>query len=269
MSELANIAQQFQGLPMESLIGGPLNAVADANGKMAQSQTKFILEAGFNVSKKNVNKVVWTDKGWTESSIVETVYDPIMITLSLSRPSLDSDGNQLLIEQYDSTTDKYKRVAAPNADFTIKVPLLSVIPINSLGVLSAEINFEMEVKSSFDEKTSHTNKTTAGGTLETEFSAGWFVKTSIKGSASYSAEDSKTRDTHYQKSNSAKYTVNVKAGQLPLPTGITSILDIYAKNIFPVSSVKPVEELDKEAKAKAIAIAKEEEAKKATTTPVK
>lgn len=242
MSELANIAQQFQGLPMESLIGGPLNAVADANGKMAQSQTKFILESGFNISKKEVVKYEWNNNKWEEVKTTETVYDPILITLSLSRPSLDDAGNQLLIEEYNPTTKTTNLVAAPNADFTIKIPLLSVIPINSLGVQSAEINFEMEVKSSFEEKVSEKSNSKTEGSASVEASIGWGpFSVKVKGSASYSSEDSKSRDTHYQKSNNAKYTVNVKAGQLPLPTGITTILDIYSKNIFPVSSAKPIE----------------------------
>ena len=38
----------------------------------------------------------------------------------------------------------------------------------------------------------------------------------------------------YEKSNSAKYTVNVHAGQLPLPTGVTTIIDVFAKSIEPV-----------------------------------
>lgn len=242
MNELANIAEQFQGLPMDSLIGGPLSAIADANGKMAKSQTQFILESGFNISKKDVVRYEWKNNKWEEVKEQSAVYDPIMINLSLSRPSLDENGNQLLIEEYDSKTKKTTKVAAPNAEFSIKVPLLSVIPINSLGVQSAEINFEMEVKSSSEEKTSESSKKKSEGSGSFEASMGWGpFKVTVKGSASYSSEDAKSRDTHYQKSNNAKYTVNVKAGQLPLPTGITTILDIYAKNIFPVSAVKPEE----------------------------
>ncbi len=238
MSELANIAEQFQGLPMDSLIGGPLNAIADANGKMAKSQTQFILESGFNITKKDVVHHEWDENEWKKVTEQLSVYDPIMINLSLSRPSLDENGNQLLIEELKDG-NIIKR-AVPNAEFTIKVPLLSVIPINSLGVQSAEINFEMEVKSSSDEKNSDSSKTKLDGSATVNASIGWGpFKVSVKGSASYSSEDAKSRDTHYQKSNNAKYTVNVKAGQLPLPTGITTILDIYAKNIFPVSSVDP------------------------------
>ncbi len=48
--ELLSMAQQFTGLPMEDLIGGPLNASAKANAAMALTQTKFLLETCFNRS---------------------------------------------------------------------------------------------------------------------------------------------------------------------------------------------------------------------------
>lgn len=38
---LLSMSQQFSGLPMEDLIGGPLNAAAKANAAMALTQTKF------------------------------------------------------------------------------------------------------------------------------------------------------------------------------------------------------------------------------------
>ena len=44
---LVSMAQQFTGLPMDALIGGPLNAAAKANASMAVTQTKFIIDTGF------------------------------------------------------------------------------------------------------------------------------------------------------------------------------------------------------------------------------
>ena len=59
MSELANIAQQFSGLPMESLIGGPLVAAAEANSRMAQAQVDFMLSTCFNT--QNVTRQIMKD----------------------------------------------------------------------------------------------------------------------------------------------------------------------------------------------------------------
>ena len=46
-SDLLSMSQQFSGLPMDSLIGGPLNAAATANGVMAANQVKFMLDTCF------------------------------------------------------------------------------------------------------------------------------------------------------------------------------------------------------------------------------
>lgn len=46
-TNLLSMSQQFSGLPMESLIGGPLNAAAKANSAMALTQTMFMLDTCF------------------------------------------------------------------------------------------------------------------------------------------------------------------------------------------------------------------------------
>lgn len=43
-----SIAQQFSGLPMDNLIGGPLRAAADASTQLANSTADFINRVGFN-----------------------------------------------------------------------------------------------------------------------------------------------------------------------------------------------------------------------------
>jgi len=48
-SGLLSMAQEFSGLPMEALIGGPLNAAAKANAAMAVTQTNFLLSTCFNL----------------------------------------------------------------------------------------------------------------------------------------------------------------------------------------------------------------------------
>lgn len=53
---------------------------------------------------------------------------------------------------------------------------------------------------------------------------------------SYSSEDSRTHDTHYENSNTAKYSVSVHAGQLPMPRGVNTIIDAYSKSIQPVQN---------------------------------
>lgn len=203
-NELVSMAQQFSGLPMDSLIGGPLNAAAKANAAMALTQTSFMLDTCF--SKKD-------NEG----------YKPIMISMILTRS---------VITEPD---DKTQPPTITSFDTKFDLPMLTIIPLNSLAVQTVDINFEMEVKSSYAEDTSDAKSKELKGesSFEAKVGFGPFSAT-IKGSVSYDQKESSTHDTHYQKSNSAKYTVNVHAGQLPLPQGVTTIIDAFSKSIEPI-----------------------------------
>ncbi len=214
---LVSMAQQFTGLPMDSLIGGPLNAAAKANASMAVTQTKFILDTCF----QKVDKDDKDDSG-------KDSYTPIMISMTLTRG---------VIQPQDKDDDSGE-TPAPKivpVDTTFDLPLLTVIPINSLGVDNVDITFEMEVKSSFSEEKTEKQETEIKASASFEVKAGWGpVSATIKGSASYDHNDSSTHSTHYQKSNSAKYTVNVHAGQLPVPKGVNTIIEAYTNAIQPI-----------------------------------
>lgn len=224
------MAQQFTGLPMEDLIGGPLNASAKANAAMALTQTKFLLETCFSKVERALTekeKQNYKEKYGKEAgdNARHTSYSPVMIEMSLERsvltPTKDSDGK---------TTTEIKSFTT-----SFNLPLLTIIPINSLGVNNVDISFEMEVKSSFSETESESKEKESKGEGSFESKLGWGpLSVSIKGSASYSSRDSSTHDTHYEKSNSAKYTVNVHAGQLPVPKGVNTIIEAFTQAIQPV-----------------------------------
>lgn len=214
-TNLLSMSQQFSGLPMESLIGGPLNAAAKANSAMALTQTRFMLDTCFNMAKK--------DKGGNE---IPTQYEPIMIDMILTRSVISED--------------KDGKVSVTPASTKFTLPLLTILPINSLAVETVDINFEMEVKSSFSEDDNKAKESESKGEGSFETKLGWGpLSVSIKGSASYSSKDSETHNTHYEKSNSAKYTVNVHAGQLPLPKGVNTIIEAFTKAIQPIELKSP------------------------------
>lgn len=206
MSNLVSMAQAFSGLPMDALIGGPLNAATRANAAMAITQTKFMLDTCFNNST-------------TAGSPPQKNYVPIMIKMSLTR-GLISGGSPPTVQPVTTTFD---------------LPLLTIVPLNSLAVDNVSIDFEMEVKSSFSDEKSQTAQTSIAAKTSFEAKVGWGpFSATVKGSASYDHKDSQTHNTHYQKSNSAKYTVNVHAGQLPLPKGVNVIIEAFAQAIQPI-----------------------------------
>ena len=208
-TNLLSMSQQFSGLPMESLIGGRLNAAAKANSAMALTQTMFMLDTCFK--KKELG---------SKTPPVYN-YEPIMIDMVLTR--------SVITQGMDLTS------GIPQASTKFSLPLLTILPINSLAVETVDINFEMEVKSSFSEDNNEAKSSETAGEGSFETKIGWgLLSTTIKGSASYSSKDSSTHNTHYEKSNSAKYTVNVHAGQLPLPKGVNTIIEAFAQAIQPI-----------------------------------
>lgn len=214
--DLVSMAQAFTGLPMSDLIGGPLNAAAKANGDMAANQVAFMLNTCFSYDDANKS------------------YKPIMINMTLTRgvliPAvLDKDGKVTEPAKIDSFETKFD------------LPILTIMPLNSLAVDKVDINFEMEVKSAYGEESSQEtqNEVKVATSWETKINYGIF-SASVTGNASYDSKDSSSFNTHYEKSNSAKYTVQVTASQLPLPKGVNVIIQAFSNAIEPVTMPAPV-----------------------------
>ncbi len=200
---LVSMAQQFSGLPIKSLIGAPLIAGAEANAKMAITQTQFLLSTCFDITEKGESKD----------------YKPIMINMKLERSVIGPDGNVL------------DKPATTNFD----LPLLTIMPLNSLAVDNIDVNFEMEVKSSFsnDKETSSESESAAQGSFSAKVGYGCF-SAEVSGSVSASSKNSSSEKSHYEKSNSARYQINAHAGQLPLPEGVTTIIQAFSQCIAPI-----------------------------------
>jgi hypothetical protein len=217
---LISMAEQFTGLPMNDLIGAPLIAAAKANNMMAVTQTKFMLDTCF----KHI-------EGDSAQNTKES-YEPIMITMTLIRGVLVPG---VITDQTPEPEPKLEQV-----ETTFELPLLTIIPLNSLAVDEVNITFDMEVKSSFSETTDE--KTEKKLSMESSFSAkvGYGVfSAEVTGSVRYDSSSSSSRNTHYEKSNSAQYSVRVHAGQLPLPEGVTTIINAFSNSISPITMPEP------------------------------
>lgn len=194
------MAKQFSGLPMKELIGAPLVAAAQANNMMAVTQTKFLLETCFSLKKQGEKEI----------------YKPIMINMTLTRPVINADGS-----------------AAEPIETDFNLPLLTIIPLNSLAVDEVSVMFEMEVKSSFS-----TNKSTDSAKNNKDDHSisrkigDSNVSTELTGvvAASEKSNDSSS----FKKSNSAKYEITAHAGQIPLPIGVLTIIETFSKSITPI-----------------------------------
>lgn len=205
-SDLVRMGEQFSGLPMDSLIGAPLTAATKANADMAITQTKFLLETCF------------------KSEDGDQPREPIMIKLNITRPVIDYT----------------KSGVGGSVTSTIELPILTILPINSLAVKNVDIHFEMEVKSAFseDKKSSTVASTSSAGSFSSQVGWGCF-SASVTGSVKSASKSTSEGSTHYDKSNSAKYSISINAGQLPLPEGVTTIIQAYTQAIQPVVINQP------------------------------
>ena len=189
------IAKSFSGIPLKALIGAPLKAAADANGMMAKSQTQFLLSTCFEKSQDE-----------------QGLLTPIMVQFRLQRRQLQPDGSL--------------HPDSPSLDFSL--PLMTLIPINSLAIESLNVSFEMDVKSSteYNHESSEDQKAASSGRFS-DYKGAHF-SSEMHGNLSNS-----NKKTGESKAN-ARYEIELTAGQLPLPRGITAIIDIFTQNLAPL-----------------------------------
>lgn len=152
-----SIANQFKGLPMKALIGGPLQAACDAQVQLAKAETNFINEVGL------------IEQGGTDGQPGDLMTRTV--DFKASRPTTLPTGE--IIEEVIS----------------IQAPVLAIVPIPALLVDEVDIKFNMEVKNSFEEK----QQTDTKGSLKAK--AGWGpFSVSITGSVSSHKENTRKSD---------------------------------------------------------------------------
>lgn len=111
--ELVSIKDQFSGLDMSALVGGPLKAACEAQMMLAASTADFIENVGLEPADKDGRRKVRTT------------------SFSFTRAATSQDGK-----------------AVGTEEVSMEVPFLSIVKIPTLMVDSIDVIFDMEVKSS-------------------------------------------------------------------------------------------------------------------------
>tara|TARA_Y100000401_G_scaffold47329_1_gene36480 strand:+ start:268 stop:927 length:660 start_codon:yes stop_codon:yes gene_type:complete len=213
---MAKIADQFKGLPMESLIGEPLLAAAKAQGQLANTTEKFIEDIGL---QKVGDKL--------EARTVDFNYDvPIQREITLaeyngSGPLSQASGAVPAGPAPDSNTTGSFVVHGVEKR-SLQVPLLAIVNTPALSVKNVTVDFDMTVKTS----TASTSELDTSTKLDVSYSAWWSpVKANL--SASVASKSTNTRKSD----NSARYTVHVEARDDGAPEGLMKVLDILGNTI--------------------------------------
>ena len=185
-----NIAQQFAGLPIEDLIVSPIVGMAKGQAKLNDVTWKYISEVAFVTDKDG----------------------------KTSARSLDVEMNRVVT---DGATGEQTIQTLYS-----KVPMLPLVPLPSLAITSADIEFTMEVKTSDVDKSSTDTETSASVSASGGF---WGMKYSVSMAGKVSTHKENTRSTD----NSAKYNVKVHAEQLPATEGMLKLSDYLTQMLEP------------------------------------
>jgi hypothetical protein len=201
--ELVNMSSQFKGLPMGDLIGGPLTAACDAQVKLAQATSDFIQLIGFMPPPDPKNPAAQATR---------------TATFRFKRP----------VDAPPQPTGGTGTAVVPiyEEEVEITVPLLAIVKVPSLSITTVDVNFNMEVKSSFASKDSQ--DMSASASLDASVNWGVFsAKVHIQGSVATHKENTRTSD------NSARYSVAVHAEDKGMPEGLARVLDILQSAVAP------------------------------------
>lgn len=201
---------QGPGIDIAELLAAPLLAANHVNQTMAREQVEFMMTYCFakDDSKENDDE--------------DVVYHPVTIVMTMT--------NYQLVPATEKGEPPELREVVTN----FQLPLITIVPFNALSVNEVEVNFAMEITSSMtmEEKKDIEMSVSKGGdsTNDTHVNKP-AKKVALKGTVSYDSKEQ--HDRQYQTQNAAKMAVNMKAGVIPLPVGLKSILEIYSKNLQP------------------------------------
>lgn len=187
---MADIASQFSGLPIEDLIVSPLVGMAKGQAQLNDVTWRYISEVAFTKDKDG----------------------------NTTARALDVEMNRVVT---DGTTGEQ----SVQKIYT-KVPMLPLVPLPSLAITSADIEFCMEIKTSEVDKSSVDKEASFQASASGGF---WGMKYSVSMAGKVATHKENTRSTD----NSAKYNVKVHAEQLPPTEGMLKLSDYLTQMLEP------------------------------------
>ena len=206
------IAQQFAGLPIEDLIVQPLVGMAKGQAQLNDVTWKYISDVAFEDILSETEKYPAGHPRAGE-------FKP---TGKKKTRSLD-----VQLNRYVTNPDTGKQELQV---ITSMIPMLPLVPLPSLAIKTADINFTMEVKTTEMTKSSDDAEASIQASAEGGF---WGMKYSVAMQGKIATHKENTRSTD----NSAKYEVKIHAEQMPVTEGMNKLNDMLNLMIEP--SVQP------------------------------
>jgi len=212
---MANLPAELRALPLEHIIGSPMQAAIKAQALAAKTTVDFIKEVGL--------KPRALESGETEADLDETSGESGMP--GYEARYVDFKFDRLLEEEKTTASatpgePPTKETITRLVPSKLTVPLLAIVPIPYLRINDMTIDFEFQIK---DVETSES--TTEKKVSMSAKAGGWFYKVNIKGS--YSNRTVNKRET--DRRTTLKITVN--AVQDAIPEGLGRVLDMLSESI--------------------------------------
>ncbi|MFP6736262.1 MAG: DUF2589 domain-containing protein [Rhodospirillales bacterium] len=179
-------------IPYGTLIGAPMTAAVEAQALSAQTSIDFIRSIGFESTEDG------TDFGAVRQ-----------VTFSYSRRDTTTGGE---------------------TDVSLKVPLLTIVPIPYLRIDDMTIDFTSKITEEMLRSTKRDSSTEAEAELSINYSHFLSpVKVGFKASISTKHSSSTATSNRYKTEHTIN--INVRATQDDLPAGMTRVLDILESSI--------------------------------------
>lgn len=220
---MPNPGQELSSIDFESMIGGPLVAVINAQAQAAMSTVNFIKEVGFK-------KLEDEEEAGGDTSTEE----PIYVSFKYPKEIVPYVPAILADPTADPPVEAADYVPAVYETQELKVPILTILPIPFIRIDTVTIDFNAKINSVEYRKTDSRLKISAS----TEAKAGWFF-----GSAKLKVSTSYQRNTQQGNTVNRTYSlaIHVRAVQDEMPAGMERMLSILEGVIMSTPATAPSE----------------------------
>jgi len=194
---MVNPGQELSSIDFESMIGGPLVAVVNAQAQAAMSTVNFIKTVGFKAGSSD---------SFEESDTGNPIYVTFQYPKEVSPYQPPAEGE---------TTGTPAQVQ----NMKLEVPILTMLPIPFIRIDETTVDFNAKINTMEYRKTDTHFKMDS----QLEAKAGWFF-----GSAKLKVSTSYQRNTQQGNKVDRSYSMNVhvKAVQDEMPAGMEKVLGI-------------------------------------------
>ena len=205
---MVNPGKELSSIDFESMIGGPLIAVVNAQAQAALSSVNFIKSVGFKAGTSGDPEA--QDTG--EPIYVTFKYPKEVAPYQPAVEAVPADGDTPAVPAKDAVPAKIQ-------EMKLEVPILTLLPIPFIRIDETTIDFNAKINTMEYKKIDTSFKIDAS--LEAKARWGW-------GSAKLKVSTSYQRNTQQGSKVDRTYSMNVhvKAVQDEMPAGMEKVLGI-------------------------------------------